>query len=152
MEAPELVKEPTTPQGDSSVILRMIEAMKPDDTAALDEIDARVWCYLNGYLYLRKQLDYHVYSFGDDLECFLYQSRDREYTRSRDALKAVRPEGWRLEIQHVRSLSKAGTTKWYSSLISPCGDYEVNCGPMLTEELAELHAIIQAIAYERSKA
>lgn len=68
---------------------------------------------------------------------------------SRDALKAARPEGWKFSIKYDWAIER------YVS--SGCSDYKkpnnINtqyakvCSPYLeniTEELAELHAIIQA--------
>lgn len=124
-------------------ILKMIETVSPDDTAKLDEIDARVDCYKWGY-------DFHDVNSVEG--CFVsyfhkgplpedkYGNLSQKYTRSRDALKAIRPEGW-----------------WFGI----CGAYWCDFGKKLderkptpelpTEELAELHAIIQAIEYERTK-
>ena len=75
------------------------------------------------------------------------------YTRSRDALKAIRPEGWSpigygydKEIGHF-----AGG--WSYSLYKVTPDFKlrttVNIANQKSEELAELHAIIQAVEYER---
>src|SRR5262249_23630579 len=68
-----------------------------------------------------------------------------KYTRSRDALKAIRPEGWFI-----------GNMREYASREFMCGLYqrssaemEIVSGDLPTEELAELHAIVQAIEYER---
>jgi hypothetical protein len=130
-------------------ILKMIEDASPGDADKLDAIDVCVASYLHGKEYAAHRLSgFTAILLTENGEVVAVGS---QYTRSRDALKIIRPEGWRLEIQHVRSLSDAGKTKWYSSLISPCSNYEVNVGPMPTEELAELHAIIQAIEYERTK-
>ncbi len=131
---------------DHQMILKMIEEVSPDDTAKLDEIDARVWCYTNeeairpfvgGDFQYRKEGDwYFLNSFP-------------EYTRSRDALKAIRPEGWVFEIECRSSFFD----NW-----DCCGCDWVNEGKTFiaarckTEELAELHAIIQAISFERQGA
>lgn len=97
-------------------ILKMIETVSPDDTEKLDEIDARVWVCLHlqgdfnisingGIIYYRHN------SWPEDARTILqHPFQNPEYTRSRDALKAIRPEG-----------------------------------------LAELHAILQAIEFERTK-
>ncbi len=102
--------------GDSecSRILKMIEAVDPNDSAALDEIDARVKCYVTaayksefvamvdrGALYGRPDNRLSGYyersTYGGKTE-----TRDVNlivrYTLSRDALKAIRPEGWYISI------------------------------------------------------
>lgn len=63
------------------------------------------------------------------------------YSRSRDALKAIRPEGWWFEVwQHPDG--------WRAALAK--GPVWFCASKQKTECLAELHVIIQAIAFERS--
>lgn len=126
-------------------LLKLIETVSPDDTAKLDEIDARVGCLITDTEY-QEQFKYPLCSFerrdGSFADSYVFP----RYTRSRDALKAIRPEGW--NIQHHQY--DAGKHHVFGLT-----DYSVpkQCySPRLpTEELAELHAIIQAIAYERSQ-
>lgn len=107
---------------DAKNILSLIESVDPSDTAKLDEIDRAVDNYLS--------------NSGSVLS--------KQYTRSRDALKAIRPEGCVLSIQ------TSGTCAiWYKS--NPFHADSNFVGEGKTEELAELHAIIQAIDYERSQ-
>ena len=106
-------------------IFNMIENVDPTDSATLDEIDFRVDKYLGGVPNYIKA---------------------RQYTRSRDALKAVRPEGWWFH----------GMSRYFDEphiyVAEPKDDDSLILSPSLpTEELAELHAIVQAIAYEREK-
>lgn len=107
-------------------ILKLIEAVDPSDTAKLDEIDARVACLLQDHVY------------GSEAARFLLKAFP-QYTRSRDALKAIRPEGWAILIVQFENLFVCDMThaKHFVGKKLP------------TEELAELHAIIQAIEYER---
>ena len=129
-------------------ILKMIEEVSPDDTAKLDEIDARVTVWLEGYdwgssqAYMKNQSVLEFYS-EEGLEHRYYISH---YTRSRDALKQIRPEGFLLrEFQDVNG-------KWQAGLYKPSEAFVGTSSLRLwlpTEELAELHAIIQAIEYER---
>ena len=101
-------------------ILKLIEEVDPKDTAKLDEIDARVYEFLD---------------FPDsNIGC-------PEYTRSRDALKAIRPEGWR-----VFNLSEGTMFEFDLGKTNA----RVFRGLAITEELAELAAILQAINYERN--
>lgn len=67
------------------------------------------------------------------------------YTRSRDALKSIRPEGWGFSISHLNAV--------VAYRINDTGgfDYALQTQKLPTEELAELHAIIQAIEWERSQ-
>ncbi len=139
-------------------ILKMIETVDPNDTAKLDEIDTRVWCYLKGYEYIHggqitnahKRADIwikHDNQFGGCNVCFPTWIK---YTRSRDALKEIRPEGWthcirnRGECWVVEFARLDAKDPFRADMI------EVE-GLGVTEELAELHAILQAIAYERSQ-
>lgn len=111
-------------------ILKLIEEVDPKDTAKLDEIDARVWCYLNNQ-------DQESTEFG--VPRWMYAVRSKPYTRSRDALKAIRPEGWR-----VFNLSEGDMFEFDLGKTNA----RVFRGQAITEELAELAAIIQAINYE----
>jgi hypothetical protein len=72
-----------------------------------------------------------------------------KYTRSRDALKAIRPEEWYIDLTQRKHWNEAIVGHRPSNTGSL---QEVLTSPRLpTEELAELHAIIQAIEYERSQ-
>ena len=104
-------------------ILDMIAAVDPSDTGTLDEIDARVWLYLGG---------------GGRCGNLPYRTK---YTRSRDALKSIRPE----DFIFVATVSPKGTI-WGSNQF---GDFETPVA-FATEELAELHAIIQAVEWSRN--
>ncbi len=128
-------------------ILKMIEEVDPNDTEKMDEIDARVWVMLNRFNFNEMFLsggslflNMVAAAKGDSIEV-------PKYTRSRDGLKAVRPEGWYLECGfEISEYGNVGYTcqPWFSSM-SPIATYD----EFPTEELAELYAIIQAIAYER---
>lgn len=129
-------------------ILKMIEEVDPNDTAKLDEIDARVWCFLNNRAFHgmtdKGQFYYNLHyplSMAHPKEGII------EYARSRDTLKAIRPEGWHYFID-----SRGGCKLWSVDCTRP--EFHAqnnNCGMLRTEELAELHAIIQAIDFERTK-
>lgn len=75
-------------------ILTMIEQVDPSDNDALDGIDARVWCFIH-------QEKYGEYFRMDDKGRIWVTSKQLmiqdnwSYTRSRDALKGIRPEGWK---------------------------------------------------------
>lgn len=159
---------------DDETTLKMIEEVDPAHTAKLDEIDARVWCFLKGYTFLYLE---HFSSSGKAVKCFRYDDNGTcglarsqiKYTRSRDALKAIRPEGWQFQIVWRTGEKGRPFGGRYGEVWKVCasgylideshGKYgEMGCltvdlgnHPLPTEELAELHAIIQAIAYERGK-
>lgn len=144
-------------------ILKMIEEVDPADTAKLDEIDARVWCWLNGYIYIpHNYSDTWNYRYKPDekFEGYICGSLGtgedaQKYTRSRDALKAIRPDGWLMnEIFEYKEVASLGTRhSWHVGLIKKFPEEAVESpGLMPTEELAELHAIIQAIEWERTHA
>lgn len=118
-------------------ILKLIETVDPNDREKLDEIDARVWCFLNKYRY-----DGPYDSNGFHYIKGTYRGKKAHnlitsYCESRDALKAIRPEGWRF-VCWPTSCDALGATELLASNLP-------------TEELAELHAIIQAIAHEREQ-
>lgn len=136
-------------------ILKLIEEVDPADTAKLDEIDARTYCFVNGGDYERH---FRGQFFG--LCSKMWGNHNVEtstplYTRSRDALKAIRPEGWAVQIQSFDYLDNP--QKHWNAILgkSICHDGHVDGGSLSpdlpTEELAELHAIIQAIDYERKR-
>lgn len=117
-------------------ILQLIEQVKPDDTAMLDEIDTYVIEFLG--------LDFN------DCYCLIDSIRvpDAEYiyTRSRDALKAIRPDGY-IRIGNDDNDPSLFLCEFITCLPN-MAEFEAYAP---TEELAELHAIIQAIAYERGQ-
>lgn len=141
-------------------ILKMIESVKPDYTDTLDEIDARTECFF------QKNVRYVNHFTDEELGRFCVTARQVEasieydaahehiwdiphYTRSRDALKSIRPEGWNLDITSANQNYPYSKAKIYIS--AGFRDKEAFYSPELpTEELAELHAIIQAIQYERT--
>lgn len=141
---------------DAQEILKLIENVAPEDENALDEIDARVCCYLKNKAcvsykrvpsFYNEERGYLVRAFTDSLGIMSIDLKF-SYTRSRDVLKKIRPKGWFFTI-----------SSWLDEFECMCGipaehDFPVLCrssNPYLpTEELAELHAIIQAIEYERT--
>lgn len=124
-------------------MLRMIETVSPDDTAKLDEIDARV--YLE-YTELGQSLvKFHDKDISLALKHAIHFEHAEKYTRSRDALKAIRPNGWQLEVQEGFSVNG-----WRAGLMKRSDKLELVTAYLPTEELSELHAIIQAIEYDRS--
>jgi len=126
-------------------ILKLIENVQPDDVAMLDEIDARV-CF---FLFLE-----HIRNIGDERDFSSHEhyeswrkSRERngdhiiQYTRSRDALKAIRPKEWRFSFTQHKNKWQAIATDLRTYVGSPELD---------TEELAELFVVIMTIDYERN--
>lgn len=120
-------------------ILKLIETVNPTDTAKLDEIDARVWHHIASNDPKIMQI------VGLDIllkELNTFSPRPK-YTRSRDALKAIRPHYWCYEIQEI-SGGRFRALLWKNRVATIEGKY------LPTETLAELHVIIQAIEFERS--
>lgn len=135
--------------GETRKILDMIEEVDRDDTDTLDEIDARTACYSLGIEYLSHARSYDFESDQMALTARTPMSivnvTHALYTRSRDALKKIRPDWWRLNTNVWPEgitcvLVKMGNCP---DMVSP------HYGSLPTEELAELHAIIQAIEWER---
>lgn len=140
----------------SDEILRMIETVDPSDTLKLDEIDARVWYIVEGYRWypncevLRVESPGGIVLVQQNRESITrFPSRIREYTLSRDALKAIRPEGWIFAV-HWRETSKGLYPTGRGSRKDGIADVQ-STKKLPTEELAELHAIIQAIEFERAR-
>jgi hypothetical protein len=125
-------------------LLNLIENVDPSDKGAMDEIDARVWCWLNGYKFAAAKHD-RIFVI-DEYQCEIEKLNGLctlKYTRSRDALKSIRPDGWwpikLFKDGHVFRFELTDGSRIASSAW------------LETEELAELHAIIQAISFEREK-
>ena len=114
-------------------ILKMIEEVDPNNRELMEEIDILVWEYIGFDKNSERKID----------DC-------PDFTTSRDALKKIRPEGWGFDHDvifnkwEVVGYVTEGYSKNYPSVESYCY--------LPTEELAELHCIIQAIAHERAKA
>jgi hypothetical protein len=132
---------------EAETILKMIESVDTADSAKLDEIDMAVEQFIQ-----QKKLQFRFRDRGDLVPAFSYAYDDGHgnwmqvigtaYTRSRDALKEIRPEGWEI------SMSEKGQwcDLWKKDMKWHCVAKEIN---LYSEELAELHVIIQAIAFER---
>jgi len=123
-----------TPDHNAEAILKMIEQVDPSDTAKLDEIDLEVSLFLKperDQNHIRKKIKWYIPS--------------GKYTRSRDALKAIRPEGWEISIEEGQNCWDC-SYYWAGEGVKLCRGVSLP-----TEELAELHAIIQAIAHERTQ-
>lgn len=133
-------------------ILKLIETVSPDDAAGLDEIDFHVEKYLGNKPY--------------------YQGF-KKYTRSRNAIKNIRPllidGGVINSLEIIKGWGLTGARE--KECREECGQYQAilsyrtacekdgkkvfgrrsfwSSARLATEELAELHAVIQAIEFER---
>ena len=122
-------------------ILKLIEDVDPEDRDALDEIDARVDCFRMKcrFISFTSEMEFPCeYSFQGHVA----RMQSSRYTRSRDDLKAIRPEGWAICVTTYKHKAIA------NCLINMEGKL-LQANRLPTEELAELHAIIQAIQWER---
>lgn len=158
-----------------SELLKLIEEVDPSDIDKMDEIDDLVAVYIGLYEWVTLDNgDKVLFGVGwkgrlkernvDVAKVMLKTAKEfksdgiiyatdrfRRYTRSRDALKSIRPEGWYIWIQqngngyrsHLRDFPFVGNR---DKLRSKCFENQFTAP---TEELAELHAILQAIAYDR---
>lgn len=122
-------------------ILKMIESVDPNDTETLDKIDFFVLQYYLFNSVSETAAKGTSFFEGKDVPLIVPQ-----YTRSRDTLKSIRPDGWTMGIMPEKLQRKGeciaiayGHLKEFKSIISA------------TEELAELHAIIQSLEWERSQ-
>lgn len=147
-------------------ILKMIEVVDPNDTYLLDEIDARIWCWINNARFKRMlsnkypTLQPNKFSFYKngtlDTKLIVYEYK---YTRSRDVLKSMRPNDWKFTVDHRIGNGKDRFKEWRfcGHAWKHIGEYDkfgtiyyyTDKNFLPTEELAELHAIIQAIELDR---
>lgn len=137
----------------AAMILEMINSVDPKDTETLDEIDARVYCLRGGKRYRSFERTPYglsvIYKYDDYGQVAAHSGRDliaALYTRSRDALKCIRPmafaftltyeelKGWKAEMTwvHDTNIRFVSPAKW-------------------SEEIAELHAVVQAIRWEHNE-
>lgn len=130
----------------AQTLLTLIEKVDPTDTRMLDEIDAWVHIYLGDTVRTAK------FTISSAYEVWFKNGGWEDpirFTRSRDALKAIRPEGWIFAV-HWRETSKGLYPTGHGSRKDGIADVQ-STKKLPTEELAELHAIIQAIEYGRTK-
>lgn len=113
----------------AQTILSLIEEVDSRDSVKLDKIDFLTWVLI-----------------AEPPEKSAYGNyKPPQYTRSRDALKAIRPWRWRLRLTQESLVGDSWMCKIYNKRDIEFMTIKV------TEELAELHAIIQALEYERDE-
>ena len=139
-------------------ILKLIEKAKPEHHGMLTDIDTLVWSYITGKnaissIYDSVHGELSIASTGADGDpavVFYYPRiyKTKSYTRSRDALKSVRPNNL-LDFSVHKRRDNLWDCMWSTDKeeLRP----EKWAVRLPTEELAELHAIIQAIKWERAK-
>jgi len=156
MTKPYRIKEGTDPERDmidAEIILFLIEHVDPADIDKLDEIDARVSCLVADVEYERHNrgemtnILIAFFKVDDPTNNFSCLGTILTYTRSRDALKTIRPEGWQAQItSEYRDESGSYTTY---NIWEAGKEHQIDTPTLSNEYLSELHAIIQAIEYER---
>ena len=128
-------------------ILSMIEEVDPSDVVKLDEIDIRVICWIRNREWGGWHGEGHTatgsWAIKDGKRVdgsYANHSTFPRLSRSRDALKEIRPEGWAFEIKEY--------PKDWRACLSKGNFMKRVCGSgYKTEQLAELHVIIQAISF-----
>ena len=129
-------------------ILTLIENVDPSDSDALNEIDARVWCFKNN-----KNYNYYEPYRNDETgrtQWIVITTREKHtkqekamnaefYTRSRDARRSITPN----DFIYVPTVLDNGLIVGSNQH----GDFETP--PFEDEDRPELHAIVQAIEWER---
>jgi hypothetical protein len=124
-------------------LLTAISSAKVDDERGLDEIDALVHSFL---------VNREFKQIGDG-RCYYhdkgYTNSDHvsAYSRSRDALKGIRPKGW--YFNGVR-FNVFGASAVFHKLDEKMLRTEVFSSGLPSEELAELYCIIAAIQHDRA--
>lgn len=124
-------------------ILGMIESVDPADTDTLDEIDARFCAFKENATYTSHHHHNKWFGFRVHAKEWNAAATNQPYfTRSRDALKSVRPGGyWFCTYQDATGSRCGMMAKKEAEMASE----KVFVNGFPTEELAELHAIVQAI-------
>ncbi|MCG8345376.1 MAG: hypothetical protein MI685_09510 [Chlorobiales bacterium] len=137
----------------SRKILEMIEDVDPDDEKTVDEINARVWAFFNlskgnpRVSFNGGSIHYRYDHWDEDASTALVHKFEySDYARSRDALKSIRPEGWELGL--VPWTDNGRDLHSYTATLTHLEREPFFTAPAKTEELAELHAIIQAYIWE----
>lgn len=148
-------------------ILKLIEEVDPSDTAKLDEIDILTACWMSRRIWggWHDEPGGVTGSWGMNKDgaqipnSYCNHSSFVKYSRDRNELKELRPDVWLINMEPrffcFQLNDKAG---FYAIAVKPLGeciqeDFLNLESPLLkTEELAELHAVIQCIAYERGEA
>jgi hypothetical protein len=125
---------------DAKTILKMIEEVGDVPTSGNTN-------ELSNYLAVLDKIDNLTfeYIYGRSLPNKLRRDKFM-YSRSRDAVKSIRPEGCFVRINDC-----GHEMDWFIAEVFEDDKYGSVLTPKLpTEELAELHAIISAIEYERN--
>lgn len=125
--------------------LSLIENVDPADTAGIDEIDKRTQAFLHGL----DQEGTGADQFGELRVWEMYSEDEyKPYTRSRDALGTIWPKGWLFGT----TIGSMDYNKFYCvGFKHEQWNTKVSGAELGTKELAELHAILQAIEYERGE-
>lgn len=147
-------------------ILDLITSVDPDDAGAMDEIDARMWCFINNKTLhrithgasqsKRRSLCVHtcfevVGNYSDinktkrknDMKTAKKSSA--QYTRSLDAIKVVEDA----ELEDFCAVVTRATDKRYKALIW-FNKQEFHAPVSIkTEQLARLYAVVMAIDWKR---
>lgn len=144
--------------GMSEKLLKMIETVNPEDSAAIEEIEARYICFKMRDVYEGithdTSTDETPMAKGKNGSSYYFDN----YTASRDVLKRERPEGWWFTGQYFYNGNPDPdfTIEWrgcFAGRLKEDNSFsEIHSKFLPTEELAEFHAIIQVITYERSLA
>lgn len=115
-------------------ILSLIESVDPNNDVLTNQINVAVQLYLDQIETLAKH-------------GWWVMKGSKSYTESRDILKAIRPDGWDFEWRNYGKINNELLVR-YAAI---CPEKHFVSPKMTSEELAELHVIIQSIAYERTK-
>ena len=125
-------------------MLEMIEDVDPEDTDKLDEIDAMVHI-----LKCVPSVQEEIIASDGSIESWIYYrlkwKDDPAYTRSLDAIKKIQPNGWMIK-EYITWV----TGECYIRLSNGLDGKQLYSKTLPTEELARLHAVLQAIEWERN--
>lgn len=146
-------------------ILSIIERIKHYQETTIEELNARIWCFLHELEYIGyEEKDVTCMFEGDFLrkeKVFLGRSKEMkiasikfvpEYTKSRDLIKSIRPKGgvW-IELKTASdgdAICKFGKLQENGKEIYCFDTSKIDFLP--SEELAELWCVLQAIEWERN--
>ena len=131
-------------------LLTAISSAKVDDVQAMDRINEAVYCYV-------KQVEFVKRTYpASDMITFkdkdgVFSAFCPQYHNDRNALKAIRPNGWTLD-SIIFYGSRSQNIKFWKAEIHRSGEPSTVLASrgMPTEELAELYCIIAAIQHDRA--
>lgn len=127
-------------------LYKLIENVDKDDTAMLDEIDARTDAFYKGIVFEQMAPDWEFVSGGYWTKGTSFALHDRvfpsKYSTSIDAQEQIDTEGWEFYMTQNKGLYIFGGAR------DSTGTDQIESPELQTEALARLHLLLQVVEYE----